>query len=431
MLRVELPVDRIRRRPVSRLSRLAAVLIAGLAATYAQSPGPAPGFLVSNSDAVSISTDVAVSDAVAFFSVAPAGTLTPMYSVRMDGAGGGGGDFAANRALVVSGTQDTCVFASFNARTNPSAVGPRNGAIVGISVTSQGGSVSGTFSARPSDSGVTQSGTSYGIGLAATPQYLYASYAASGTLGTFRIEPGCKLTFVDDVFTVGLANGWITGMALRGRILVVAYGDGSIESFNISGGKPVSNGDVQNSTGYADSHVPNGVDITSDGRFAIFGDVSTDTTVEVSDISSGKLSRTVHYNFPRDDPHTPAGWNSANVRLSPDESTLFISNNSSGQVTAAFFDKASGKLSLGCTSASLKNFYTTWTYAGAIGLQLPTGRGGYLYIPEFGSHLIGVVEYTYSATKCSLSEIANSPVSFITGIGASPLSVDVFPRRPF
>jgi len=397
----------------------------------AQSPGPALGFLVSNSDAVSISSDSVVPDRVAFFSVAPAGTLTSMYTVRMDGVGGGGGDFAANRALVVSSSQDTCVFASFNAKTTPSVAGARSGAIVGISVTRQGAIVIGTFSGRPSDSGTTLSGVSYGIGLAATPEYLYASFAASGTTGTFKIEPGCKLTFVDDVFMVGLGNGWVTGMAVRGGMMVVAYGDGSIESFNISRGKPVSNGDVQNSTGYAQSRLPSGVDITSDGHFAIFGDISTDTTVEVSDISSGKLTRTVYYNFPRDDPRTPAGWNSANVRLSPDESTIFISNNSSGQVTAAFFEKVSGRTSLGCTSPPLRNFYNPWTYAGAIGLQLPSGRGGYLYVPEFGSHSIGVVEYTSNGTRCTLSENATSPLNFIAGIGAAPLSVDVFPRRPF
>jgi uncharacterized protein (DUF1800 family) len=35
------------------------------------------------------------------------------------------------------------------------------------------------------------------------------------------------------------------------------------------------------------------VDITSDGHYALFGDTSTSTVVEVSDISSGKLTRTL------------------------------------------------------------------------------------------------------------------------------------------
>jgi 6-phosphogluconolactonase (cycloisomerase 2 family) len=415
------PQDRVRLRPVPRLLGLAAILTAGFGATYAQSPGPIAGFLVSNSDAASISTDVLVPDTVSFFNISPSGALTPASNVRMDGVGGGGGDFAANRAVVVSTGQDTCVFASFSAGTASTG---KSAAIAGILVTTHGATVSGTFSARPTDSGITRSGTSHGIGLAANAEYLYASFAASGTIGTFKIDQGCKLTFVDDLFTVGLANGWVTGMALHDRIMVVAYGDGSIESFNISRGTPVSDGDVQNSTGFKDDHMPNGIDITRDGHFAIFGDASTVTTVEVSDISSGKLNPTVPYNL-------GTGWNSSNVRLSPDESMLFVSNNSSGQITAAFFDKVSGKLSRGCTSAPLTNFYSTWTYAGAIGLQLPSEAGGYLYIPEFGSNSIGVVRFESTGTSCTLSEIANSPFPFIGGIGASPLSVEVFPGRPF
>ncbi len=45
---------------------------------------------------------------------------------------------------------------------------------------------------------------------------------------------------------------------------------------------------------------------------AIFGDTSTQIVVEVSDISSGKLTPTVVYT-------SKAGINSSNVMLSPDE----------------------------------------------------------------------------------------------------------------
>src|SRR6202023_1939370 len=92
--------------------------------------------------------------------------------------------------------------------------------------------------------------------------------------------------------------GVIDGMAIHGNMLVATYGDGSIESFDISSGTPVSNGDKQNSTAYLKSQgatYPNGVEITKDGRYAIFGDTSTSTIVEVSDISSGKLSKTSVY----------------------------------------------------------------------------------------------------------------------------------------
>ena len=64
-------------------------------------------------------------------------------------------------------------------------------------------------------------------------------------------------------------------MALYGNLLVVTYGDGSIESFDVSGGLPLSNGDEQNATGYASDHFPSGVVITPDGHYAIFGDDSS------------------------------------------------------------------------------------------------------------------------------------------------------------
>ena len=67
-------------------------------------------------------------------------------------------------------------------------------------------------------------------------------------------------------------------MAIHGNIMIATYTDGSIESFNISSGTPVSNGDEQYSTATLNSQdatYPNSIDITSDGHYAIFGDTST------------------------------------------------------------------------------------------------------------------------------------------------------------
>jgi len=84
-------------------------------------------------------------------------------------------------------------------------------------------------------------------------------------------------------------------MAINGNMLVVAYGDGSIQSFNIANGVPMSNNRRAELDGIAAAYFPEGVDITQDGHFAIFGDASVPTTIEVSDISSGKLTATVQY----------------------------------------------------------------------------------------------------------------------------------------
>ena len=325
-----------------------------------------------------------------FYAVNPDGTLGGAASVETGGNGIGGGFFAAHRVIVVPNGADACVYAS-NAW---------DGDVAGIDAATH--TVTGPFYGSANDAGNTN-----GMGLAANAQYVYATFTASSTIGTFSVQAGCTLNFVGDVFAAGLAGGVVDGMAIHGGIMVVTYGDGSIESFGISGGVPVSNGDQQYSTGSSDDHLPNGVTITGDGHYAIFGDSSTRTAVEVSDISSGELTPTVAYDL------GPA-WNSGNVRLSPDEKLLFVTNDSSGQVTAAFFNGATGKVYPGCTSGTLKGFYTKFAYAGGVGFQLATGAGGIVYVPEFGSNgkpFIGMVEFTQNGTSCTLTESANSPVS--------------------
>jgi len=216
----------------------------------------------------------------------------------------------------------------------------------------------------------------------------------------------------------------IDGMVIHGSIMVATYGDGSIESFNISGGVPVSNGDKQNSTGSRGGNTyPTAIDITQDGHFAIFGDTSPFNVVEVSDISSGKLTPTVVYRL-------GVARNSSNILLSPDETLLYISNNQGGKVTAAFFDKNTGKLTKGCVSSYLKGFVTNWSYVGALAMQRTTGTGGLLYVAEFGApSSIGVINVKSSGGKCTLTESSSSPVADPDSPGL--LSIGAFPPRPF
>ena len=85
------------------------------------------------------------------------------------------------------------------------------------------------------------------------------------------------------------------------------------------------------------------MDITQDGHFAIFGDAAVTTTVEVSDISSGKLDADGYVHPWRRGERPSARINSATVRLSPDESLIYIGNSQSGYVTAAFSIRTPGK----------------------------------------------------------------------------------------
>ncbi|MGD0179141.1 MAG: hypothetical protein ABSC15_04940 [Terriglobales bacterium] len=361
-----------------------------------------PHYVVTNDD-----VPPSLATSVTFYTVATDGQLTLKTKILTGQGGIAGGYFAANRVNVLDSGDAECVYAS-NAQT---------GEIQGISVKTL--KIDGHANGSKKDTGA-----SNGVGLAMNAQYLYASFTDSSNIGTFQVLPGCKLKFVSDITVVGLQAGIVDGMVIHGDMMVVTYGDGSIESFNISAGVPVSNGDKQNSTGSRTGNTyPSGIDITQDGHYAIFGDTSPFTIVEVSDISSGKLTPTVVYRLGN-------AINSSNILLSPDETLLYMSNNQSAKITAAFFDKTTGKLSKGCVSRALKGFVTNWSYTASLAFQQTTGTGGMVYVAEYGGvSSIGEIEVTSSGGKCTLTESSKSPIADPNSPGL--LSIGAFPPRPF
>jgi hypothetical protein len=366
-----------------------------------------PHYLVTNDDVAPL-FGIQVGS-YTFYTVAADGALKEDEQVVTTGSGIGGGFFGANRVAMLNNGNAQCVYVS---EATP-------GDIVGIMVSTL--EVGFTASGSETDSGITN-----GIGLAINNQYLYASYTASNTIGTFQIEPGCGLTFVNDVAVVGLQSGFINGMAIHGNILVATYGDGSIESFDISNGTPVSNGDIQNSTAAVDADFatyPTSVEITKDGHYALFGDTSTSSIVEVSDISSGKLRKTVPYNLAH-------GINSSNILLSPDETLLYLSNTQGDKISAAFFNATTGQLTFGCSSGNMKGYVSGWSYLASLALETNTGTGNAVYVGEFGTASgIGIVNVTSANGQCMLAESSNSPVSDPNSGGL--LSIGMFPPRAF
>lgn len=386
----------------SLLSRWTAGLVVICVVSTMAAGASKPHYLVANDD-----VPPALATSVSFFTVSTSGSLTLKTNVLIGRGGIAGGYFAANRVNVLNSGNNQCVYAS----------------------TAQGGEINGIVVKTLQIGGhavgsKNDTGASNGVGLAMNAKYLYASFTDSNTIGTFHVKPGCSLTFVGDTTVAGLNGGVIDGMVIHGNMMVVTYGDGSIESFNISAGKPVSNGDKQNSTGSRKGNTyPSGVDITQDGHYAIFGDTSPFTVVEVSDISSGKLTPTIVYQLGKT-------MNSSNILLSPDESLLYISDNQGGRVSAAFFDKGTGKLTKGCVSGPLKGFVSNWSYVASLALEQTTGTGGALYVAEFGApSSIGIINVKSSAGKCTLSESSHSPVSDPNSPGL--LSIEAFPPRPF
>jgi 6-phosphogluconolactonase (cycloisomerase 2 family) len=361
-----------------------------------------PHYVVTNDDGLS-------SNSVTFYTVGANGVLTLQQQVLTGFSGIAGGYFSANRVVALDDESQQCVYAS-NAFT---------GEIVGISVSTL--AVGGSAYGSTTDTGITN-----GVGLAVNAQYLYAGFSDFSTIGTFQVQPGCSLTFVNDVSVSGLQGGIVSAMALHGNTLIATYSDGSIESFNISSGTPVSNGDKQNSTAYIQSQgatYPNGIDITQDGHYAIFGDTSMTTSIEVSDISSGKLTKTVSYDL-------GGAINSSNIMLSPDETLLYISNSQGDRISAAFFNANTGTLSSGCTSSKLINYVSSWSYLASLGLENTTGTGGVLYVAEYGATSgIAMLQVTTSGGTCSLSELSSSPVVDPNSPGL--LSIGTFPPRSF
>src|SRR5262249_42556036 len=152
-------------------------------------------------------------------------------TVTTGGNGIAAGFFGTQRVAMLQAGKLQCAFVSL----------AQTGQGVGIPI----GSLKHPRPVRGSDS---DDGSLGGICLAVDANYLYAGFTTSNTIGTFQVWPGCSLQFVSDITVSGLQAGPIDGMAVHGDILVATYGDGSIESFNISAGVPVSNGDKQNST---------------------------------------------------------------------------------------------------------------------------------------------------------------------------------------
>ncbi len=346
---------------------------------------------------------------VSFYAVGTNGLPVFQQQVQTGGFGIGGGYFGLNRIAVLDSGDQQCVYTSEAA----------NGDVAGINVSTFtiGGSAVGSD---------TDTGTSNGIGLAMNSTYLYASFTDSNTIGTFQVQPGCGLSFLNDTPVSGLHGGIINAMAVHANVLVATYTDGSIQSFDISGGTPLSNGDEQVSSATLASQgasYANAIDITSDGHYVIFGDTSTSLSVEVSNISSGKLAKTKPYS-------SPVSINSSTLMLSPDETLLYVIDTQGAAVSAMFFNKTTGTLSTGCTSPAISGQVTNWSYLVGIGMISQTGNGGGVYVAEFGSSsAIATVPLSSTSTTCSLKEAQGSPASDPLSPGL--LSIGTFPPRSF
>jgi len=391
---------RFRKRPV------AAVTLALFGACARAENGVAPIHFLATNDDLARS---APPSTVTFYALDADGHLSDPRKVSTGGNCIAGGFFGMARILVTAAQGEACVYASNAQSENITGIDAREHRVTGL------------FHGTLEDVKIARDG----IGLALGGDSLYATFSGSGNIAAFRIQSGCKLQFEGEVHAQGLSGGTAEGIAIHGNMLVVTYGDGSIGSFDVAGGVPVAHDDAQYAPGIREDFIPGAVDITRDGHYAIFGGGSTASEVQVSDISSHRITPPVVY------PLGPA-WGADSVRLSPDETVLYISNNSGGRVSAAFFDKATGQVRPGCTSDPLRGFYTQFNYIGPVATELPFGAGGTLYVPEFdgnGRSHIGMLSLATTNGGCTLTETATSSVGL--SLDSALLSIAVYPPRPF
>jgi hypothetical protein len=352
------------------------------------------------------------------FSIGEGGALNFVTTIPTGGYGRGGGYAAAGRVSVLRSKTQNCAYIS-------DALGPNNarpGDVASIDMNAL--KLVGTYPGTALDSGLL-----YGIGMAENPAgtFLFASYTTSGTIATYAQGADCVLSRKSEIISIGANVGPVDGMKVtpNGKYLIVAYGDASIGSYAIDATTGVLT--LVNRYLVTDSGLATGVDITKDGKWALFGSVAFGTggEVEVAAINAdGSLGATVGY--------IPIGQgnNSNNAWLSPDETYVYISDNASGQITAVPFDAQTGVINsaAACTSAVLKNFNSTWQLLGNTITSTQTKLGSPLYAAEWSYTNpggIAIVDVAVKNGACKLTETENSPATdpatdYLMTVGVDP-----------
>jgi hypothetical protein len=395
---------------LSMLAFLAVVVALCAAGALAQH------FIVTNDDNLNSGRNSAT-----FFPVNPNGSLGSPKNVPTGGTGLGGGFFTTQRISLLHSKTQKCVWVT-NGADSP-------GDITGINAVTL--KVTGTFPGSKNDSGAL-----YGIGLAGSSNgnWLYATFTASSTIGEFEVLAGCTLKFVADTSAAGL-NG-ISAIAMKvspnNKLLIAAFGDGSIQSFTIGvGGKLTANSDQQLSVGYNKyGQAPASVDITKDSHWAVFGDASFGPSIlEVYDISGGSLNggTAVAYVVSQE-------GSAQNLSISPDETEIYYSSPWSGTLGENSLDASTGVVGSGCTTNTLNGYNYWWSYVGQLATQLQTGDGAVLYVAEDGQNRVTGAGQSYiGSARISSKGCQLTPFNSLKNVDnfGNVLSIATYPPRSF
>ena len=274
------------------------------------------------------------------------------------------------------------------------------------------------------------SGAYLGTTLVTRGSLLFVGYTATVNIGVFTINADCSLTLANAASHTPIPAP-VDGLAVSpdGTTLIATYGQSEpgVGSFAISGTTLTPKGPYNTTVGTA------GVDITKDSKYAIIGEYGgTFPQIEIFPINAdSSLGASAAYSFPQ------GGFNSNNVMLSPDETRLYVTNNSSFQVTALAFNEHAGtgkQLSFFCISNPLRAPAGNLpAYISGIAMAETTGKGGYLYVIEASFGPTFAIESAVSllqipADTCP-AEVSGSP--FLLPAGSSATTPSAYPPRPF
>jgi hypothetical protein len=302
----------------------------------------------------------------------------------------------------------------------------------------------------------TNLGNLYGIALAGGNGYLYAAYSHSKTIATFKATwngTACILDYLTTISAVGKSGGVVDGMSLSPNfaLVVVAYGDGSVQSF-----KTTTTGLVptcalaQNSAGFTDGNggIPAGVDITADSHYAIFGDANNSNTavaeLEVAPIPipcvSGGATVTLDFGGPivANSTYLGPGIHSKNVWLSPNGLFIYVTNTESHQITTVAYVEPFGlSLATGCTSGHTNPTLLhpgSYVKPGEIQTVSPTiGTGSGLYVAEYGDPsevALLAVDVAGCTEETTPSPVPDTSSNYVTQVFGS-WSLNAWPPRLF
>jgi 6-phosphogluconolactonase (cycloisomerase 2 family) len=331
---------------------------------------PAQQYIITN-DNISNGTNTA-----SVLKVSATGKVKLLQTYSTGGTSAGGGLFAINAIASAHSGTNTCVFVSNGGNSTISAFtfSPSTGVLTAVS-------------GSPFPDGETGLQSS-GIGLAAADnKFLYAGNTAFGTVSALRISSTCALKLIKTFPTAGTPDGM--KVTPNGKFLLIAY-IGDVDSFQIN----TSTGMLAELGPFVPQGPASGVEISCDSTTAYFGDaIISGQQVEAFSISSsGQLAELNNFT-------NSNGSDSNGVELSPDGSTLYVSNTLSSQVSA---------LTTGPNGALTFGTITTLNGSPVFTLNTGFGKSGKnLFVSELNA--IG----SLAANGTTLTEISGSPFVFI------------------